>query len=406
MFGDDVSRTILLCDMNSFYASVHQALQPELRGKPVIVGGDPAERTGIVVAASYEAKGKGVKTGMSITEAKSFCPEGIYVTPSFGAYVSFSSRINHILRDFSDLVEPFSIDESFVDITGSLHILGSPLEIAQRIQQRINQEIGVGVNIGIGPSKLVAKMASDMEKPNKIIPLTLEEWPQRVWPLPVKDLFGVGSRIGRWLKQVGVKTIGDLAAFPVDLLKKRYGLVGEILHNSAHGRDFSPVNADAYDGVKSVGNQITLPRDYQGYGQVQSVILELAEEVAQRARKAGCIGNRVTLTIKDPNFTTASHSRVLFSPTDITQEIYQMGLWLLKKHWTEQVKARLVGISLSGLVPKQEIQLNLLDQREKQEKLDQATDLIRARWGQQSIQRAVSLTDSGVYHERKSKKLL
>ena len=396
-----MSRLILLCDVNSFFASVHQALDPKLRGKPVVVGGDPAKRTGIVLAASIEAKKSyGIKTGMTVAEARARSREIIFVAPSFEDYVAFSTRINNILKDFSDLVEPFSIDESFVDITGCLKILGSPLEIAGKIQGRINAEIGVGVNIGIGPSKLVAKMAAELEKPNKIISLTLEDWPRKIWPLPVKELFGVGSRIGRWLSQVGVRTIGDLAALPPDILKKRYGLIGEVLHYSAQGIDFSPVDPSSMDIVKSVGNQITLPRDYRGIDQVKVVILELAEEVAQRARKAGCLGNRVSLTIKDPNFFSETHSRTLYSYTDITQEIYDAAVFLLKKYWDTEVRARLVGLTLSGLLQQEEKQLDLLAERDKQERIDRATDLIRSRWGQHSIKRAVSLTECGVYHER------
>ncbi|SHK46786.1 DNA polymerase IV [Desulforamulus aeronauticus] len=396
-----MTKVILLCDINSFFASVHQALDPGLQGKPVVVGGDPAKRTGIVLAASVEAKKRfGIKTGMTVAEAKARSREVIFVSPSFKEYVKFSTSINKILKDFSDLVEPCSIDESFVDITGCLKILGSPLEIAGKIQGRINNEIGVGVNIGIGPSKLVAKMAAELEKPNKIIPLTLEDWPHKIWPLPVKELFGVGSRIGRWLNQVGVKTIGDLAVLPPDVLKKRYGLIGEVLHHSAQGIDFSPVDPQAMDVVKSVGNQITLPRDYLGFDRIKVVILELAEEVAQRARRAGCLGNRVSLTMKDPNFFTETHSRTLYSYTDITQEIYDEAVFLLQKHWHEEVRVRLVGLTLSGLLRKEETQLNLLVERDKQERIDRATDLIRSRWGQHSIKRAVSLTDCGVYHER------
>ncbi|CCO09056.1 DNA polymerase IV [Desulforamulus hydrothermalis] len=396
-----MSRTILLCDMNSFYASVHQAMDAGLRGRPVIVAGDPANRTGIVLAASYEAKQPyGIKTGMLVTEAKALCPRAVFVAPAHRHYVAFASRINNILRDFSDLVEPFSIDESFLDVTGCLKLFGSPQEIARQIQRRINQEVGVGVNIGIGPSKLVAKMAAEMEKPNKIITLTREDWPHKVWPLPVKELFGVGTRIGKWLNQIGVQTIGQLAALPVALLKKRYGLVGEVLHYAAHGIDHSPVDPGSMEVIKSVGNQITLPRDYRGYDQIKVVIMELAEEVTWRARKAGYLGNRVSLTIRTPDFYTETHARVLPAYTDITGEVYEMAVFLLKKHWSEDVKARLVGLTLAGLVSRQEKQLDLLCRREKQEKIDRAADLIRSRWGQHSIKRAVSLTDSGVYYGR------
>lgn len=396
-----MSRVILLCDMNSFYASVHQAMDAKLRGKPVIVGGDPGQRRGIVLAASYEAKKYGIKTGMIISEARALCPQAVFVSPSHRDYAAFSSWINSILREYSDLVEPCSIDESFVDITGCLKNLGTPQSIAQEIQTRINREVGVGVNIGIGPSKLMAKMASELEKPNKIIFLSPDDWSRRVWPLPVKELFGVGSRIGKWLNQIGVKTIGDLAAMPVELLRIRYGLVGEVLHYSARGIDSSSVDPGSLEVIKSVGNQITLPRDYRGLEQIKVVVLELAEEVAQRTRKAGFIGRRVSLTIKDPNFITESHSKVLSHYTDITQEIYEMGVFLLEQYLDKkEVRARLVGLTLSELIPKEEKQLSIFSGQDRQEKIDRATDLIKSKWGRQSIQRAVSLTECGVYDGR------
>lgn len=397
-----MARIILLCDMNSFFASVHQAMDPSLRGKPVVVGGDPAKRTGIVIAASIEAKkGYGIKTGMTIGEARALCPKAIFMPPSHQDYAAFSSRINNILYSFSDLVEPYSIDESFLDVTGTVHLFGSSQEIARRIQSRINTEIGVGVNIGIGSSKLIAKMAAELEKPNKIISLTQEEWPKVIWPLPVKELFGVGSRIGRWLNMIGVRTIGDLARLPVEHLRKRYGIIGEILHYSAHGIDFSPVDPGSFEVMKSVGNQITLPRDYRGYSNIQVVILELAEEVAQRARKAGYTGRRLSLTLKDPNFITETHSVVLPEYTDITQEIYEAGINLMKKYWSPQVTVRLVGLALSQLIRGRGKQIDLFATREKLEKVDRAMDLIRSRWGHHSIKRAITMTQSGVYHERK-----
>lgn len=396
-----MSRVVLLCDANSFFASVHQALDPGLKGKPVVVGGDPAKRTGIVLAASYEAKKvSGVKTGMTIMEARARCPQAIFVSPCYRHYVAFSTRINNILKDFSDLVEPYSIDESFIDITGCLKLLGTPMDIAQAIQRRINREVGVGVNIGIGPSKLIAKMAAELEKPNKIIALSLEEWPRRIWPLPVKELFGVGTRIGKWLQQIGTCTIGDLASLDVGVLRKRYGIIGEVLHQSARGFDSSPVDPGSFDVIKSIGNQITLPRDYQGCEQVRIVILELAEEVAYRTRRAGYVGRRVSLTLKDPNFNTETHSKVLHQYTDITNEIYEAGLHLLEKHWNKGLWVRLVGLTLSGLVKQSERQMDLFAQRQRMESIDKATDIIRSRWGHHSIKRAVSLTDQGVYHGR------
>lgn len=396
-----MSRTIFLCDMNSFFASVHQAVQPELKGRPVIVGGTVEKRTGIVLAASVEAKKLyGIKTGMFIGEAKIRCKDAVYFSPDHRLYAEFSNRINNLFLDFTDLVEPYSIDESYLDVTGCIKLLGNPLGIAREIQRRINEEIGIGVNIGIGSNKLMAKMAAELEKPNKIISLTAEEWPARIFPLPVKELFGVGSRIGKWLASVGVHTIGDLARLPAAMLKKRYGLVGETLHYSANGIDHAHVNPNSLD-VKSIGNQITLPRDYQGYEQVKVVILELAEEVGERARKAGSVGKRISLTIKDPSFFTDTHSKVVNQYTNITDEIYQEACYLLEKHWKSNLRARLIGVTLSELIPSEELQMDLFNQRPKQEQLDKVIDGIRSKYGYGSIKRAVSMTEQGVYYGRK-----
>lgn len=397
----------MLIDMNSFFASVHQALNPAIRGKPVIVCGDPQKRHGVVLAASYEAKGPyGIKTGMTVNEAKKLCPHGIFVSPCFKHYVDFSTRTMNILRDFSPLVEPYSIDEAFVDITGSIGLFGSPREIALKMKRRIKEELGITCSIGIGPNKLLAKMASEFEKPNGLSSITMEEVPKKIWPLPVRRLYGVGSRYEKHFQRLNIKTIGDLAKFPADVLKLKFGLMGEIFHLSANGLDYSPVEPGNANYIKSIGNQITLPRDYVGLNEIKVVILELAEQVCFRARNVNYAGKTVSLTLKNTDFASKTHALTLEQPTNITNEVYRGALKLLKQHWNEHIKVRLVGLSLSNLTTAGQQQLNIFNNMLKQEKLEKACDGIKKRFGYNAIKRAVSLTDLGVYYEHKQNKTL
>jgi DNA polymerase-4 len=395
-------KIILLVDINSFFASVHQALDPTLQNKPVIVCGDQAKRHGIVLAASYEAKRPyGVKTGMTVNEARNLCPHGIFVTPQYSNYFSFSSRIINILRDFSPLVEPFSIDEAFLDISGCLGLSGSPVEIARKIKKRIKKEVGVTSSIGIGPNKLLAKMACGLQKPNGLTVVNKEDVPLKIWPLPARELFGVGSRYEKHLQNLNIKTIGQLAKYPMDILASKFGIMGEILHLSANGIDHSPVSPDSLEQAKSVGNQITLPRDYRGFKEVKVVILELAEHVCYRARMINCSGKTVSLTLRDHYLITKNHSITMPQPSNITSEVYQAAVNLMEKHWSSSIKIRSVGVALSNLTTDSNRQLDLVSNVLRQEKLEKACDAIKNRWGYDAIKRAVSLTDLGVYYEHK-----
>jgi DNA polymerase-4 len=213
--GFSMPRTIFLADMNAFFASVHQALDPALKDKPVIVGGDPAKRHGIVLAASYEAKAKGIKTGMTVGEAKKLCSQAVFIKPQHHLYLQFFTCILRIMRRFTPLVEPFSIDEAFLDLTGCQKLFGSPVDAALALKKRIREEVGVTCSVGIGSNKLLAKMAAGLQKPDGLTVLNYEDVPARLWPLPVRELFGVGPKYERHLKLFNIQTIGDLARFPV-----------------------------------------------------------------------------------------------------------------------------------------------------------------------------------------------
>ena len=383
---------IMLVDMNAFYASVHQALDSSLRGKPVIVCGDPEKRHGIVLAASYEAKKCGVKTTMPKWEAQRLVPTGIFVKPDHKKYSEFSARIMHIMADFSPLVEQYSIDEAFIDMSGCTRINGNILETAKQIKRRIREEVGVLCSIGIGPNKLVAKMASEMEKPDGLTIITPKEVPGKLWSLPVKELFGVGSKTEVKLHDLGIFTIGDLARFPRGILERRLGAAGRALHMSANGESDSRVNPQSHEDTKSIGNQVTLNRDYIG-SEIKDAIMEIAEKVAHRVRQKGYVGKTITLLIRDTDFNNHSWSVTLKEYSDISQEISDSVIRLYTKNWPGDKKVRLIGVSVSNLEKKRYEQINLFDDREKLRRLNSVCDDIKNRYGYRSIVRGAYLAN-------------
>lgn len=388
-------RTILLADMNSFFASVTQALEPDLLGKPLLIAGDKEKRHGIILAASYEAKGTGVKTGMAVWEAKTYCPQAIIRLPNYPAYIDFSSRILNILRDFSPLVEPFSIDEAFVELTGTEELLGPPLNVAKRIKERIKKEIGILCSIGIGPSKVTAKMAAELQKPDGLTILNWEDIPSRLWPLPVGELYGVGRKMNTHLQNMGIRTIGDLATSPVDLIQRRFGIIGTRLHDFANGQDSSPVDPHSLDRVKGIGHQITLPRDYTGSEDIKTVLLELSEAVCRRARLGNYVGKTVSLYVRGDDFSGLGRSRSMKTPTAYPQSVFNLAWKLFEEHWPQDKPLRLLGIALGNLSQPKFQQLCLFD---REEKLYRAIDVIKDRYGEMSLLRTNFLLEAGVFY--------
>lgn len=388
-------RTILLADMNAFFASVTQVLEPELRGKPLLIAGDREQRRGIILTASYEAKNKGIKTGMAIWEALLYCPEAILRNPNYPAYLDFSAHILNILRDFSPLVEPFSIDEAFVELTGCETLLGTPWQVGQNIKKRIKEEVGVLCSVGIGPSKVVAKMAAELQKPDGLTILTREDIPQRLWPLPIGKLYGVGRRMEKHLKNMGIRTIGDLAQSPINLLTQRFGVVGARLHQFANGYDDSPVDPHSLDYVKSIGHQITLPRDYSNTREIDIVLLELADAVCRRARLGGYTGKTVSLYIRGHDFEGLGRSRSLSKPTAYPGPVYEQARRLFRQYWPADKPVRLLGIALGNLVQAQSRQLSLFEQDDR---LYEAIDQVKNRFGEKSLLRSSFLLEAGVFY--------
>lgn len=399
-----MGRVISLADMNSFFASCHQAVNPQLEGKEVIVAGDPEKRTGIVLAASYVAKSKGVKTGQALWEAKRLCPDGYFFKPDYPLYMDLSTRILKIMRDFTDLVEPFSIDEAFIDLTGVVHLFGPPIDIATQIKERIRSEVGVFCSIGIGPNKLIAKMAAGLQKPNGLTVLeTVDDYRKTFYDKPVRKLFGIGSRYEKHLRNFNIFTIGDLARFPVEILKKRWGKNGELLWYCAQGIDHSPVTPGTLDTNKSIGQQRTLPMDLLGFKNIQVIILELSEMVARRARQGGYVGRTVFLTLRDAQLDYLSRSMSMPEHTDLPDDIYQTACRLLNKHWEPSWPVRLVGVTLSNLKQPDYEQGDLFGEKEHRAKLARACDIILDRFGDHAIFRGISLTEVSLYGGQKKR---
>lgn len=390
-------RNILHVDLNAFYASVEQALNPELRGLPVAVAGDKEKRSGIILTASYEARAYGVKTAMTIGEAKNLCPNMIFIKPTFRNYMRFSIEVMNILKSFSPDVEQFSIDEAWVDVTGCERLFGTPLEIANKIRQRIRKELGITASVGVSYCKLMAKMASDIKKPDATTVIMKEDVPKIIWPLPVKDLMGVGRKTAAKLNEIGIFTIGDIANSQPSLMEKRFGKNGRYLWCFANGIDDSKVSTTG-DGIKGVGNSITTPRDVVNMEEASEVIMALCESVGKRVREQGLDGNVIEIVVKTKDFKSFVRQRKLQNHTDITYEIYQNAMRLLDENWDKKIPLRLLGVRITGLKPSNEYrQISFFEEnsRQKYEKLDKCIDAIREKYGQDSLFRACLMVNDG-----------
>ena len=330
----NTSRAVLHVDMNCFYAGVEMAERPELRGLPVIVGGDEENRHGIVLTASYPAKRAGVKTGSALWEARRACPEAIIVPPRYGLYQRYSRLARTIYNEYTDLVEPFGLDECWLDVTDSAHLAGgSALLIAREISERIEEELGLTVSVGVSWNKIFAKFGSDHDKPDGLMEVTPQNVPRRVWPAPVRDLLYVGPATERKLLKLGVRTIGDLAQADSYILRRTLGKMGLVVQSFARGLDESPVRtyepgiADIEHVVKGVGNGITVPFDVEDAQTARQVIWLMGESVAQRLRAQGLAARTVAAWGRDFS-TLASRSRqtTLERPTQLIVPVYDYGL--------------------------------------------------------------------------------
>ncbi|HEU4964626.1 MAG TPA: DNA polymerase IV [Bacilli bacterium] len=400
-------RKVLLADMNSFYASVEQAQNPELRGKPVVICGDPERRSGIVLAASREAKKFGVKTVDPLWSVRQKCPQAIIIRPRMETYVEVSVRIMDIAKRLTPQVEVFSIDEMFLDVTGTEKLWGDPWEAARLFKRWVLEETGVVCSVGIGYNKLVAKVCCDTaakKAPEGICEWRSEEIERKMHPLPVRELFGVGSRMERHFQSRGLETIGDLARYPLHLLKKRFGIMGEVFHLSANGIDYSPVTPTTFrQDMKGCGHMMTLPRDYEKAEEVEVVLLELTEDVCRRLRRMRKQGRTVHISCGYTGLTGGfSRQESILDPSNLTQEIFAAARRLFHRHWTG-TPVRSIGVSVENLSDDTEQQLDLFRDRERERRLAYTIDSIKDRFGHTALMRASSLTRAGQALERAEK---
>jgi DNA polymerase-4 len=384
---------ILLVDMDAFFASVEQAQHPHLRGRPVIVCGDPSRR-GVVTAASYEARPSGVRAGMPLAEARRLCPGAEYVEGNPRKYVEKSLELLELFLEITPDVEPFSVDEAFLDLQrlpGRGRTLAEAEGVARELQERIHALHGLGASIGIGPNKLIAKMASGVHKPRGITALDEEAFRGVFWPQEVRALWGVGPRMSEHLGALAITTVGELANAPVAVLRRHFGVVGEHLVEAAWGRDRTPV-IPYHEGVdpKSMGHEVTLPEDCREPEFLEGTLLRLSDQVARRLRADGFRARTVTVKLRDFRFRTVSRQRALASALDDHAGIFEVARALWRENWKGE-PLRLLGVSASALEHASEEQLELFERDERSRLLRDALDRVRDRLGEASVVPAGSL---------------
>lgn len=390
-----MDRTIFHIDVNSAFLSwtavqrLKEGIELDLRTIPSAIAGDDQSRRGIILAKSTPAKKYGVQTGEPIGMALLKCPQLVCIPPDFPLYARSSENMFRILSEYSDRLERFSIDEGFLDYTGMEALFGPPLECAQKIKDRIFKELGFTVNIGVSSNKLLAKMAGELEKPDKLITLFPSEVPQKLWPLPVEELFMVGRKTTPKLRKMGIYTIGDLAKYPAALLVREFKSFGMTLHAYANGIDDTPVaSAEESRETKSIGNSTTLPYDVTDRETAHKILLALAETVGMRLRCSGLCALEIAVTIKTSDFRVYSHQKQLLNAIDCTNAVYETALEAFDTAWKKE-PIRLLGIRAGKLCQEGCVQLSLMDEDwSRQKQADAAMDQLKLKYGKKAVQRS------------------
>ncbi len=381
-------RAILHIDMDAFFASVEQRDHPQLRGKPVLVGGDGPR--GVVAAASYEARKYGCHSAMPSSIAKRLCPNAIFVKGSHSTYSKVSKQVFEILERFSPAIQPISIDEAFLDVTGSTHLFGSPTDIAIEIRRLVKHELNLTCSVGIAPNKFLAKLASDMNKPDGYTLITTETTQQILDPLPVEKLIGVGQSTKRTLDRLGVRTVKQLRGLPVETLVARLGDFGEKLHRLAQGLDDRPVRIDR--GAKSISHEHTFAADLDNPDEVRAIIARQASDVAARLRKHNRYAKTISIKVRFGDFETITRSVTFENQTNETNAIHDAAKSLFDL-WANSFRpVRLIGVALSQLT-ESPAEPGLFDTQahKRNQAVDQATDAITKRFGKDALTRASTL---------------
>lgn len=384
-FHIDVNSAFL--SWSSLLHSGEEGYPEDIQKIPAAIGGNEQNRHGIVLAKSVEAKRYGVCTGEPLARAREKCPGLLVFPPDYDQYVRCSRKMMQLLAEYSPCVEQYSIDEAFVDMTGTEKLFGEPLECAEKIRMRIREELGFTVNIGISTNRLLAKMASDFEKPDKVHTLFPEEVPEKMWPLPVRELFGIGRSTEKKLEELGIHTIGELAQSDREALIRNMKSQGAMIRNYANGIESVPMVSNGVEN-KGYGNSVTLPSDLTEMEDVRLVLLSLCETVAARLRMDQMKGSVVTVQLVDSSFRRWSHQENLGHLTDSTNEIYTSACRLLKEMWKNR-PVRLIGVQVSKAAKEEYHQMTLFGEAEteKQRKLDAAIDAIRGKYGEDAIKR-------------------
>jgi len=391
-------RIILHLDVDAFFASVEEILDPSLKGKPVIVGARPEQR-GVVASASYAARAFGVHSAMPTAQALRLCPQAVVLPPRHKVYREYSARMMAILSEYSPLVEPLSLDEAFLDVTGCQARWGpstgpgpgSPEELARQLQKRLEVELGLSASVGLAANKLVAKIASGLEKPRGFVVVPHGKEAEFLAPLPVAKLWGVGEVTARSLHEMGVFTIGQLAQLPAAQLEARFGRRGRDLYRQARGMDDRPVVVEREE--KSLSRETTFAEDIGDRQVLRKKLLSLSEDVARRLRKRGLQGRTVKLKLRYADFTTLTRQVTLEVPTDLGRVVFDQAIRLLDKAWDRRRKVRLIGVGVSKFEQPEERQLSLFEEPgegkvEKLRRLRQTVDRIREKYGPEAIRRA------------------
>ncbi|HWR62077.1 MAG TPA: DNA polymerase IV [Clostridia bacterium] len=391
-----MSRLIFLVDMNAFFISCEMARNPELKGKPAAVAGDPRKRSGIILAANYEARKYKVKTTMVLHEARKLCPELVTVPPDHEYYEEVSGRVMGILSRYTPVIQQNSIDEAWMDLTGCEKLFGTPTAIAESIMEAISKELDLWCSIGISENKFLAKMGSELKKPRGITELYIKDIGEKLWPLPVREMYGIGRQTEQKLMDYAIYKIGDIAKSNVEFLRSNFGKYGEEVYRLSNGIDNSPVTPNPIYDSKSISRSTTLPFDTNDISYIKNILLGLAEEVGYEARKYGYKGKTISISIKYQDFTSSTRQKTV-AATYLTKDIYETAVRLIEKNKSRNKLIRLLGLGLSNFDEEESEQLSIFgllegsDKVQKEETLEKAIDRIRERYGSKKILRGSML---------------
>ena len=384
------NRVIAHVDMDAFFASIEQLDDPKLRGRPVIVGADPksGKGRGVVAAASYEARKFGIHSAQPISRAFRLCPNGSFVRPRFERYVEISGRIMSILESFTPLVEPASLDEAYLDLTGTERLIGDVRSAGEKIKRDIFDSVRLTASVGVGPNKFIAKMASDFQKPDGLVIVPGDQVRGFLDPLPVRKLWGVGAKTAARLESLGIRNVRDVGRYSEKDLVRLLGSFGQWLSECSLGMDDAPVTPDRE--AKSISNETTFETDTADSGLIRAVLLELSESVGHRLRRHGLAGRTMELKIRFGDFTTKTRRQTLVRPTDLTDSVYSAALALMRHFESDRRKIRLLGVGASNLIRSDRVQTELFDESGdiKRMRMHEAVDRLKEKFGDEIVTRA------------------